>query len=586
MVVLSLGNPARRDLVLILLITTIPVMPMILFGYHEGHDFDIHLESWMDAQAQFQQGILYPRWASEANYGFGEPRFIFYPPASWAFGGMLGMLLPWKIVPAIYVWLTMILAALAMRRLAADWLPPGAALAAALLYALNPYLMVSAYTRCAYPEIMASAVFPLLLWGALRIERNNRDAVAIIAITLAAIWIANLPAGVIATYALVCVLLTLSLLRRSLQPFLYGAAAGLIGFGLAAFSLFPAAWERKWVDIDAVIAPNQIPTSNFLFSPYGVGVIARFNHRLSPLALFLVLVAVTSAIAARRMRYLVPGVWWSLAALCGLSGFLMFPVSSPLWRALPAAKFVQFPWRWLFPMCTAAAILLVFAVVRSKRKRIVWPTLAFVLIVLDLGIIYAKQVYPNFTNVIAEKFQSGRGYPGLLEYTPLASKGRYLPADAPLLAPVEQQQLSGDGLAPYVEVWSAEKKVIHADLPHPTAFNLKLLAYPAWHATVNGKPVALQQSSQTGQLIVFLPAGPSRTEIIFARTWDRAVGTGISIASIVVLLAFWKPFPLSGKRPTDVTKFEDASAQGTPITLITAKEFKKIDKSIEKAQRE
>jgi len=78
-------------------------MPMLVFGYQRGHDLGIHLESWMDAAAQFHQGIWYPRWASEANYGFGEPRFIFYPPVSWALGGMLGLLLPWTVVPAIFV---------------------------------------------------------------------------------------------------------------------------------------------------------------------------------------------------------------------------------------------------------------------------------------------------------------------------------------------------------------------------------------------------------------------------------------------------------------------------------------------------
>src|SRR5258707_762337 len=62
-------------------------------------------------------------------------------------------------------WLTMIFAALTMRKLAEDWLPARAALMAGLVYALNPYLMVTAYTRCAYAELLASAIFPLLLWG-------------------------------------------------------------------------------------------------------------------------------------------------------------------------------------------------------------------------------------------------------------------------------------------------------------------------------------------------------------------------------------------------------------------------------------
>ena len=556
-------DSGRRQFALILLVTAISVMPMVLLGYHWGHDLGFHVESWMDASAQFHQGILYPRWASEANYGFGEPRFIFYPPGSWALGGILGLLLPWTLVPAIFVWLSMILAAVGMRKLAADWLPPGGALIAALLYALNPYLLVTAYTRCAYAELLASAVFPFLLWGAFRIQRDPANGFAIVAISLPSIWLANLPGGVIATYALALVLLIVSVSLRSIQPLLYGSAATLTGFGLAAFALFPAAWEQKWVYIDAVIRPNQLPLANFLFSRSGVANMYIFNHRLSPLAVLLILGAVASAIAARRMRYGTPAVWWSLTVLCILCGFLMFPASVAIWRTLPELRFVQFPWRWLFPMCAAAALLLSFALIQSKRKRILLPLLGFGLIAVDATIAHTKQVYTHFVTEIADKFRSGRGYDGLLEYLPLAGKGRYLPADAPLIALVEpvSQQSVGTPPGVYVERWSPERKVIRAELLHPMTINLRLLAYPAWQATVNGKPAGLEDNPQTGQIMMVLPAGASRTEIKFARTWDRAVGAEISVASGVVLIALWQLILVSRKRATELREVETVPAK-------------------------
>jgi hypothetical protein len=346
---------------------------------------------------------------------------------------------------------------------------------------------------------------------------------------------------VIATYALALVLLLVSVSLRSIQPLLYGSAATLTGFGLAAFALFPAAWEQKWVYIDAVIRANQLPGANFLFSRSGVANMYIFNHRLSPLAVLLILGAVASAIAARRMRYATPAVWWSLTVLCILCGFLMFPVSVAIWRTLPEVRFVQFPWRWLFPMCAAAALLLSFALIQSKRKRILLPLLGFGLIALDATITYTKQVYPHFVTEIADKFRSGRGYDGLLEYLPLAGKGRYLRADAPLVAPeASTDQSVGTPPGVYVEVWSPERKVIRADLPKPMTVDLKLLSYPAWQASVNGKPAALRDNPETGQLMIVLPAGVSRTEIKFTRTWDRAVGTEISIGSGVVLVAVWQ----------------------------------------------
>src|SRR5258706_7530743 len=93
-------------------------------------------------------------------------------------GALWGPLFLWKIAPAVYVWISLIVAALTMRIFAADWLPPREAMIAALLYALTPYMLLTAYTRCAYAELLASAVFPLLLWGGLQIARRPRVAFA------------------------------------------------------------------------------------------------------------------------------------------------------------------------------------------------------------------------------------------------------------------------------------------------------------------------------------------------------------------------------------------------------------------------
>jgi hypothetical protein len=276
----------------------------------------------------------------------------------------------------------------------------------------------------------------------------------------------------------------------------------------------------------------------------------------------LILGGAASAIGARRMRYSTPAVWWSLTVLCILSGFLMFPVSAAIWRALPELRFVQFPWRWLFPMCAAAALLLSFALVESKRGRILLPLLGFVLVAFDATIVYAKQASPYIVAEVADKFHSGRGYAGLLEYTPLAAKGRDLPADAPLIAPVEpfsQQPAASQGI--YVELWSPERKVIRADLPHPMTANLKLLAYPAWQASVNGNPAAIQCNPQTGQLMMVFPTGASRMEIRFAQTWDRAVGKEISIGSGVVLAALWRLIVASRKRATEPHEAEVVPAK-------------------------
>src|SRR6202451_1701697 len=105
------------------------VSPFCFLGQASGHDFQFHVASWVDVARQWHEGVVFPRWAVWANYGYGEPRFIFYPPPSWCLGAALGLFWPWGAVPAAFIVLCLAIAGVSMFRLARSWLSPAGTLA-------------------------------------------------------------------------------------------------------------------------------------------------------------------------------------------------------------------------------------------------------------------------------------------------------------------------------------------------------------------------------------------------------------------------------------------------------------------------
>ncbi len=186
----------------------------------------------MDASRQWHEGVFFPRWAAWANFGYGEPRFIFYPPISWMLGAALGQVMEWRMVPGALIWLMLVTAAAGMFYLAREWLPPRDSLAAAVLYMANPYQIVVVYYRSDFAELVAGAILPWLVLGAIRIRRSHGRGIALLSLAVAAIWLSNAPAAVIATYSLALLLVVESWIDKSPRTFVRGCAAMAGGFGL------------------------------------------------------------------------------------------------------------------------------------------------------------------------------------------------------------------------------------------------------------------------------------------------------------------------------------------------------------------
>ena len=488
---------------------------------------------------QWKQGVWFPRWAAMANFGYGEPRFVFYPPASWMMGSVISKIFPWTMASCVFLWIALTLAGASMFILARRWLNRRDAIFAAVLYAVNPYHLVIVYWRSSFAELLAASLVPLLLLCVLKASEEGKRAIVPLAMVLAAAWLTNAPAAVMIHYSLALLVVFLAWRNRSARVIVVAAAAILLGAALASFYLLPAIYEQRWVQIANAVSAGARPSDNFLFIHTTDADHDAFNRVISWVAV-LEIVAVAGALwAARAWKGTRTGVsarheslWIALAGWAFACTVMMLPGTMALWTILPKMQFMQFPWRWLLCLSMMFSFILAVALPRLWMRGIVCALCVFV-----IAVAWHRIQAPWWDNAgdlreMQDNMATGIGYEGTDEYLPLGADKENIDKDA------RKVTVNGPAHAALVvQRWDAESKAFTAEMSAADRLAVKLFPYPAWRVEVNGRVVETDAREGSGQMLVPVGSGMNRVEIRFMRTWDREMGGWISVISVLLALA-------------------------------------------------
>jgi hypothetical protein len=539
-------DPKHRQAGRLLIVSTalIAVGTLIVRGNSCGHDFDFHLLSWMEVARAWQAGLLYPHWVQDANFGAGEPRLMFYPPASWMLGGLLGTISGWHAAPVLFVLLALLGAGGSMYLLAREWAPPAAASFAACLYIANPYAMFVVYERSAMGELLAGAWLPLMVLFALR----TRSSIAPLGLAVAALWLTNSPAAVMGSYMLAILALGMFLAESRVWPALRAAGGMALGLGLAAFYIVPAAFEQRWVQIDRAITPGMRVEDSFLFAHTADAFHDQVLRSASWILVGEFAVASIAAYFAWRKQASAP-VRMVLTALLPIILLLQLPVSDVVWRYAPHLKFLQFPWRWLLALSVAACLLAAMALKR--------PTFLAAILIVTLAVgggLLFFQPCDDEDAVSAQvaAFRLGQGTEGTDEYTPVDADNASVQQHLPLVRVLRGAQddtadstlgdnpewRAGDAIAAKVDARrpNGEHWLVQVSTTEKGYAVLRLMDYPSWRVTVDGKAAPGRPRREDGLMAVPLMAGSHRIEVLWFATRDVITGREISAIALLALV--------------------------------------------------
>ena len=550
-------------ILLILLASTAAVMPLVLRGPSCGHDFDFHLLSWLEAAKDWHSGLVYPHWLMSANFGAGEPRFIFYPPLSWFLGAALGTGIcwfasphaAWTAAPILLTAFSFFAAGCAVYALLRSFASVDTATLCACLFLANPYLLFVAYERTAFAELLATALIVLLLMLALRYTLP----IAATAIVVAALWLTNAPSAVMGCYLLAGITALRLLWERKLHIAWQATASCAIGTGLAGFYLLPAAYEQRWVQIKQALSKGMRIEDSFFFEHTGQPYHDQVLHTASTITLILVGVGLLAAFIAWRREVSQSKLLTIFTAMLLVLLFLQFRFSDFAWHAAPRLQFLQFPWRWLQVVSVLSVSLVAMALDRLPRKgmqQISGCLLIAVSIWICAHKFYLRCDADDAVDGQLTSFHDGSGVQGTDEYTATEADNSQVLQDIPpvrvLTDPDAElpEESAGDNpewisdwafpttakATSTITVWTAQHRRVLIDSRQPAYAVLTLMNYPAWQISVDGKPQALKIHREDGLMVLAVPAGKTTIDVQWRKTPDIAWGRWLSLLAALLLV--------------------------------------------------
>jgi hypothetical protein len=587
-------------LILVLLLLTIAVSPLLKSGLPSMADVPIHLFRTMEMVRCWEGGVYYPRWAPNLAFGYGYPLFDFAPPLPPFIAGLFHALgADFETAIKLLAVLCFLLYGLGMYLFAREVLGAKPALLAAAAYVYTPFRFREALIYGGnYPQILAMALYPWILWAFYKIIVLDRPRYVIVgALAYACLIFSHNFHSFIFTPLLVAYVLYLMVVTRRWAKAGEVGLALALGLGLSALFWGPALYDMRWALVQEEyylihtdFHPRFLSLRDLVAWPLPLDASADnpyFPFSLGPA--IMVLAAISLAALAMDAGCQVWRRWippkhppnhlttqvgtsakWHLpffAFVLAASVFIMLPASTPIWENAPFLPIGQFPWR-VMGVANLSLAFLAGASLRLWSDRGVISKALLALMVSLVMVVFSVAVYFYPTKPFVEydnpslqdyfRFELSTQTVGATaygEYAPVWAKE--IPTTSPLMPaylsgqPVEK--LNREALPGSVQAQLLEHTVLsdryRFTSDEPFAAHFYTFYFPAWRAYLDGQPTEIQITDPFALMAVPVPAGEHELLLRFENLPLWTAMNTLSAVALLALLAVWVVYrPAARKR--------------------------------------
>jgi len=504
--------------ILLILLVLPSIWPLFRPGFFRMHDWQ-HVARLGQLDLALKDGQFPPRWSPDFGWGYGMPLLHFYAPLPYYLAEMFHLLGISAVNAIKLVFGLNYLAGFYFMYLWAKeyWRKLGGVIAATSFVYL-PYRAVDFYVRGTLGELTAMTFLPLFFYAAHKLVKEKKPQFVILsAVSLAGIFLSHSP---VALFAVFLIFLYFLFYLKSWRQFLL---SGLLAFGLSAFFILPAFFEKSYTIVSKIASGFFHYSFHFIYLRqllsrrwgYGGSVLGikdniSFQLGLPQTILALLAVIVLFLAIKKKKKALITQLTYVASAFI-LTVFLMTFHAQSIWDKLTIIQITQFPWRLLVFSSTFIAFLtgsIAYLVTQKKVLLILTALIVFSTIALNLNYFQPEkpdnwQLYTTDKQIIRTEISDG-----LFDYLPVTAQKPAEPQTDPYQTTAQIDNFSGKtGL--YTFTSQADQS---------TQFYLNQYYFPGWQANLDGQPVTLQPSEDIGRIEFTLPAGQHQVEIKLAKT--------------------------------------------------------------------